>query len=255
MTDLELRKAASGIEAQFRDKTIPDEEIILQIKKIPELVHTKCLSGSNLFLDAVLGGRFPVAMALSDMGADIHWTNEASRIHGNALNVAHTPQQAEQLLALGLEIERNLLFSKPIENPAIVAAEHNDAPMLLYWLAKQKELFADDGEYIQALYYAAMEMVSMMNQYNMLSCVIADDELFSILKNIYSKVDNVSSIRLYLRALGNIGDKSLDAGKKGAAQDIERKEKGIVFRKINCRLWGSYLGKGDCLSGQVNEKF
>ncbi len=132
---------------------------------MPELVHTKCLSGSNLFLDAVLGGRFPVAMALSDMEADIHWTNEASRIHGNALKVAHTPRQAEQLLALGLKIERNLLFSKPIENPAVVAAEHNDAPMLLYWLAKQKEVFADDGEYIQALYYAAMEMVSMMNQY------------------------------------------------------------------------------------------
>lgn len=231
MTDLELRKKASEIVAQFRDKTIPDEEIILQIKEIPELVHTKCLSGSNLFLDAVLENRFSVAIALSDMGADIHWTNEASMIHGNALNVAHTPQQADQLLALGVEIERNLLFSNPIENPAIVAAEHNDTAMLLYWLAKQKELFADDAEYVGELYYAAIKMVSMMNQYNMLSCVIADDELFGILKNIYSKVDNVSSIRLYLRALGNIGDKSLDAGKKELRKTLNARKKELSSAK------------------------
>lgn len=231
MTDLELRKKASEIVAQFRDKTIPDEEIILQIKEIPELVHTKCLSGSNLFLDAVLENRFSVAIALSDMGADIHWTNEASMIHGNALNVAHTPQQADQLLALGVKIERNLLFSNPIENPAIVAAEHNDTAMLLYWLAKQKELFADDAEYVRELYYAAIKMVSMMNQYNMLSCVIADDELFSILKNIYSKVDNVSSIRLYLRALGNIGDKSLDAGKKELRKTLNARKKELSSAK------------------------
>ena len=192
---------------------------------MPELVHTKCLSGSNLFLDAVLGGRFPVAMALSDMEADIYWTNEASRIHGNALKVAHTPRQAEQLLALGLKIERNLLFSKPIENPAVVAAEHNDAPMLLYWLAKQKEVFADDGEYIQALYYAAIEMVSMMNQYDMLSCVMAYDELFPILKDIYSRVEHVSSIRLYLRAMGHIDDEGLDARKKELRKVLNTRKK------------------------------
>lgn len=68
MTDLELRRKASEIAARFRDETISDEEIILQIKELPELVHTKCLSGSNLFLDAVLEDRFSAAMALSDMG-------------------------------------------------------------------------------------------------------------------------------------------------------------------------------------------
>ncbi len=229
MTDLELRKKASEIATRFRNNTISDEEIILQIKEIPELVHTKCLSDSNLFLSAVLANRFLVAMALSDMGADIHWTNKASMIHGNALNVAHTPQQVEQLLALGIEIERNLLLSNPIENPAIVAAEHNDATMLLYWLAKQKELFADDAEYVGELYYAAINMVSMMNQYDMLSCVMADDKLFSILENIYSKEDDVSSVRLYLRAPGHIGDKSLYARKKELQKTLNARKKELSF--------------------------
>ena len=42
------------------------------------------------------------------MGADIHWTCEASMIQGNALGVARSPQQADQLLEWGVEIERNL---------------------------------------------------------------------------------------------------------------------------------------------------
>ena len=75
---------------------------------------------------------FPVARALQEMGADIHWTCEASMFNGNALNVAHTPQQADQLLECGVEIERNLslLISKPFKNPAIMAARHNDTTRL-----------------------------------------------------------------------------------------------------------------------------
>ena len=68
----------------------------------------KCLSGANLFLDSVLWEGFSIAKALSEMGADIHWTCEASMIHGNALGVAGSPQQADQLLEWGVEIERNL---------------------------------------------------------------------------------------------------------------------------------------------------
>ena len=68
----------------------------------------KCLSGADLFLDAVLWDRFSIAKALSEMGADIHWTCEASMIRGNALGVACSPQQADQLLEWGVEIERTL---------------------------------------------------------------------------------------------------------------------------------------------------
>lgn len=105
---------------------------------------------------------------------------------------------------MGVEIQRNLRFSIPLENPAITAAEHNDKAMLLYWLRKQKEIFADDLEYVRQIFCAAMDMVSMMNEYDMLACVIADDELFGILGEIYSKVDNADSIRLYLSALRKI---------------------------------------------------
>lgn len=95
-----------------------------------------------------------------------------------------------------------------------MAALHNDTNMLLYWLRKQKELFADDLAYVGEIFYAAIDVVSMMNQYNMLSCVIADDELFGILKEIYSGYDDAESIRLSLRALRHIDDESLDARKR-----------------------------------------
>lgn len=227
MTDLELRKRASEIAAQFRDKTVSDEEIIRQITEEPELVHVKCLSGANLFLDAVLWDRFSIAKALGGMGADVHWRSEASMIHGNALGVARSPQNAEELLALGVEIERNLSFSisKPFKNPAVVAAEHNDTTMLLYWLGKQREIFADDPEYVGKIFYAAIDMASMMNQYNMLSCIMADDELFGILRGIYAQEDNEKSIRLYLSALRHIKDERLEGRKEELRKVLNAKKK------------------------------
>ena len=225
MTDLELNKKVSEIVTQFRDSTISDEAILIQIQEEPELVHAKCLSGANLFLSAVFWNRFPVAKALSEMGADIHWVCKASMYHGNALNVAHSAQQADWLLDRGVEIERNLFLSQPFWNPAIVAAGHNDTTMLFYWLRKQRELFADDPEYVGQIFYAAINMVSTMNQYNMLSCVIADDELFGILKEIYSEVDNTMSIRLYLSTLRKIDGTSLDARKKELRKILNTKKK------------------------------
>ncbi|MDE6259950.1 MAG: hypothetical protein K2M42_03680 [Oscillospiraceae bacterium] len=216
MTGLELGKKAAEIAAQFRDETVSDEEIIRQIKEEPELVHATCLSGANLFLEAVAKNRFLVAQILREMGADIHWTCNASRFNGNALNVARTPQQADQLLEWGIEIERNLslLISRPFKNPAIMAAFHNDTTMLLYWLAKQRQFFADEPEYVERIFCAAIDVVSIMNQYNMLSCVIADNDLFGILKKIYSQTDDVKSIRLYLGALRHINDGILEPRKK-----------------------------------------
>lgn len=227
MTDLELRQKAAEIVTKFSDKTVSDEEIICQIKKEPELVHAECLSGANLFLEAVAKGRFPVACVLREMGADIHWNCQASIFDGNALNVAHTPQQAEQLLEWGVEIERNLslLISKPFKNPAIMAANHNDTTMLLYWLAKQREIFSDDPKYIRELFCAVINVVSMVNQYDMISCVMADDELFEILKDIYSQEDDAESIRLSLNALRHIKDKGLEVRKKELRKILNAKKK------------------------------
>lgn len=227
MTDLELRKKAAEVASQLGDKTIPDEEIIRQIKEEPELTQAACLSGANLFLESVVKNRFPVAQALREMGADIHWTCKASVFNGNALNVARTPRQADQLLEWGVEIERNLslLISKPFKNPAIMAALHNDTTMLLYWLGKQQELFADEPEYVEEIFNAAIDVVSMVNQYNMLSCVIADEKLFGILKEIYAQVDNVKAIRLYLSALRHIDDVSLEPRKKELRKILNARKK------------------------------
>ena len=68
-------------------------------------------------------------------------------------------------------------------------------------------------------------MVSMMNQYNMLSCVIADDELFGILKEIYAQVDNEESVRLYLSALRHIKDEGLEVRKKELRKILNAKKK------------------------------
>ena len=229
MTDLELKKRAAEIASQLWDKTVSDEEIIRQIKAEPELVHAKCLSGANLFLEAVVDNRFPVAQALRELGADIHWTCQASVFNGNALNVARTPRQADQLLEWGVEIERNLslLITKPFKNPAIMAAFHNDTVMLTYWLAKQRELFADEPDYVGELFHAAIDVVSTMNQYNMLACVMADQELFGILKEIYSQVDDTKSVRLYLSALRHISGESLEPKKKELRKILNAKKKAL----------------------------
>ena len=68
-------------------------------------------------------------------------------------------------------------------------------------------------------------MVSMMNQYNMLACVIADDELFGILKEIYAQVDNEESVRLYLSALRRIKDEGLEVRKKELRKILNAKKK------------------------------
>ena len=106
-----------------------------------------------------------------------------------------------------------------------MAAFHNDTTMLLYWLRKQRELFADTPEYVGEIFYGAIDVVSMMNQYNMLSCVIANEELFGILKEIYAQVDDTTSIRLYLSALRHISDEALEPRKKELRKILNAKKR------------------------------
>lgn len=83
----------------------------------------------------------------------------------------------------------------------------------------------DDPEYVREIFYAAINMVSIMNQYDMLSCVIADDELFVILREIYSQEDDAASVRLSLSALRHISDKSLENRKKELRKILNTKKK------------------------------
>jgi hypothetical protein len=102
--------------------------------------------------------------------------------------------------------------------------------MLLYWLNKQKEIFADDPKYLKELFYETVRMASIINQYDTLSCIIADEELFYILKDIYSKLDDVKSIQLYNSSLRQIDDKNLEARKKELRKILNG-------RKRNYFLW------------------
>ena len=46
------------------------------------------------------------------------------------------------------------------------------------------------------------------------TCIMANDELFRIMKSVYMQVDNAESVRLYLSSLSQISDKSLESRKK-----------------------------------------
>ena len=225
MTDQELRMLSAAIQSQLADAAVPDEVILDKVREVPELLQAKLPSSANLFLAAVSRGRFQLAKELAAMGADIHWRCEASGIGGNALNAARTPEQAEDLLAMGLEIERNLSLRLPCQNPAVTSASRNEPEMMRYWLQKQSQLFAGEPEYLQQLFYAAIRVASMLNQYGTLAVIMADDELFPLLKEIYSREDTVDSIKLYQSALRRIKDESLEPRKKDLRKILNARKK------------------------------
>ena len=225
MTDQELRMLSAAIQSQLADAAVPDEVILDKVREVPELLQAKLPSSANLFLAAVSRGRFELAKKAAAMGADIHWRCEASGIGGNALNAARTPEQAEDLLAMGLEIERNLSLRLPCQNPAVTSASRNEPEMMRYWLQKQSQLFAGEPEYLQQLFYAAIRVASMLNQYGTLAVIMADDELFPLLKEIYSREDTVDSIKLYQSALRRIKDESLEPRKKELRKILNARKK------------------------------
>lgn len=201
------------------------EEVISEIEKVPELVQVILPSGSNLFLDAVLFDKLQVVKALVEMGADVHCKNEASAVSGNALNVAGTPKMADYLLEIGVEVEKNLQLSMPYWNPVIKAVHRNNEVMFQYWIKKEKELFKEDEKYIEELVYVAIEQVCTMNQYPMLSSVMKDDELYDIMKRIYSELDNLLSIKLYLGTLRRVTDETLEDRKKELRKILNGRKK------------------------------
>ena len=225
MTDQELRMLSAAIQSQLADAAVPDEVILDKVREVPELLQAKLPSSANLFLAAVSRGRFELAKKAAAMGADIHWRCEASGIGGNALNAARTPEQAEELLAMGLEIERNLSLRLPCQNPAVTSASRNEPEMMRYWLQKQSQLFAGEPEYLQQLFYAAIRVASMFNQYSTLAVIIADDQLFPLLKEIYAGEDTADSIKLYQSALRRIKDEGLEPRQKELRKVLNARRK------------------------------
>ena len=227
MTEQELRKEGNEIVKLFRDKAVPNEEILSRIKAIPELVHAKLPSTANLFLEAVLKNRFEITKALVEMGADIHLKCRGSLIGGNALNVAYSPEMADYLLKLGVEIEKNLSSREKFVNPAIMAVRHNEKEMVFYWLNKQKEIWAGEEEYIEALIHETIYQVTIMNQSDMLAGIMADDELYQVMKDIYSKEDDLSSIKLILSSLRRINEEDLEKKKKELRKILNERKKSL----------------------------
>lgn len=228
MSEQELRQEAFEIAKLFNDKEVSDEEIISRIEAVPEVIQVQLPSTSNLFLDSVRTERFEITKVLAKMGADIHLQCKPSLISGNALNVACSPEQAEYLLSLGIEIEKNLSVREDFVNPAIMAVSHNDKRMVLYWLNKQKTLFSQEKDFIDALIYETIYQVTVMNQYDMLACIMADDELYPVLKEVYRKEDDKSSIKLKLRSLKQITEKDLDVRKKELQNILNQVKKSLA---------------------------
>ena len=228
MSEQELRQEACEIAKLFRNKEVLDEEILSRIKAMPEVIHAKLPSTANLFLESVSADRFEITKVLVQMGTDIHLQCKPSLISGNALNVVHSPEQAEYLLSLGIEIEKNLSARENFVNPAIMAVKHNDKKMMLYWLNKQKALFSQEKEFLDALINETIYQVTIMNQYDMLACIMADDELYHVLKEIYSKEDDMSSIKLKLSSLRKMAEEGLDEKKKELKKILSETKKDFV---------------------------
>lgn len=227
MSEQELSQEAFEIAKLFRDKEVSDEEILSRIKATPEAIHAKLPSTANLFLESVLANRFEITKVLVEMGADIHLKCKPSLIRGNVLNLAHAPEQADYLLNLGIEIEKNLSVREDFWNPAIMAVRHNDKRMVLYWLNKQKILFAEEEEFIDVLINETIYQATIMNQCGMLACIMADDELYQVMKEIYSKVDNISSVKLILGSLRQIKEEALEGKKKELRKILNDKKKSL----------------------------
>ena len=120
---------------------------------------------------------------------------------------------------------RNLSLRHPCQNPAITSASRNKPEMMRYWLQKQSQLFAGEPEYLQQLFYAAIRVASMFNQYNTLAVIIADDQLFPLLKEIYAGEDTADSIKLYQSALRRIKDEGLEPRKKELRKVLNARRK------------------------------
>lgn len=239
MDDKDLRKHMEDLRKMLRDTDTEEDVIVGLVRKTPEVAGVvSAMSRSNLFVEAVIYQRMRVAAELAELGADVKLEVPGSLVQGNALNVARSPEDAEWLLGLGVQVERNLEQNiqkrkSPYNNPAIMAVMHNEPQMVSYWLAKQEELFAGDKAYIAELYQAVVEMISAMNQVNMLEHIIGDDRMYEILKDIYAKVSTLpismqfKSIKLYQSALRKIADERLQGRKKELNQILNQRKKAL----------------------------
>lgn len=205
-----------------------DEEIQKKIAETPVIIKLRDRSsGSNLFVEAVSYGRMELAKYLAEQGADIYYESSSDWVQGNALNAAETPEMVEWLLSLGLKIEKNLTLKKPL-NPAVVHALHEQPEMMRYWLTKEKELFADDSDYVKKLFSKTIDVAACHNSGDFLSVIISDDELYPYLKANYSEEDwwdPKQSIKLHKHGLRMVVAEDLQERKKELNKILNQRAK------------------------------
>ena len=205
-----------------------DAEIQKKIAETPVIIKLRDRSsGGNLFIEAVTYSRMELAKYLAEQGADIHFESTSDYVQGNALNCAETPEMVEWLLSLGLKVEKNLTLKKPV-NPAIVHAMHQEPEMMRYWLTKEKELFADDSDYVKKLFSKTIDMAACHNSGDFLSVIISDDELYPYLKANYSEEDwwdPKQSIKLHKHGLRMVVAEDLQERKKELNKILNQRAK------------------------------
>ena len=218
------------------DESISDAEIQKKIEETPIIIKLKDRSsGTNLFMQAVLYDRMDLAKYLAEQGADIHYESTSDLFSGNALNNASTPEMAEWLLSLGLKIEKNLIqniYERPVpyENPALVTAQHQQPEMMCYWLKKEKELIADEPEYLEKLFFETVSAASCSSGSYMLTPLISDDDLYPYLKRIYAEGDTwdlSETIKLQKRGLKAIEAEELQERKKELTKILNQRVKDL----------------------------
>lgn len=180
------------IKIMLREKDITDEVIWKKISETSEIIKIKDKRSSNsLFLLTIPSGRLKLAKKLADNGADVYEKSTLPFFNGNALNGATTTEMADWLLSLGLKVEKNLVREQdarttPYYNPAVNAASRYDAVMMRFWLTKEKELFAEEPEYLEKLFEKTISAAAKANQSALLEFIIRDEELYPYLKKDYS---------------------------------------------------------------------
>ena len=192
--DIEMRylPIMDEIKIMLREKNITDGEIWKKISETPEIIKIKDKrSSTSLFLLTISSGRLELAKKLAENGADLHEETKLPFFNGNALNGATTTEMADWLLSLGLKVEKNLVREQeqrttPYDNPAVNAANRKDTGMMRYWLTKEKELFAEEPEYLEELLEKTISVAAKVNYNSLLEFIIRDEELYPYLKKDYS---------------------------------------------------------------------
>jgi hypothetical protein len=236
----EYARLMRDIRLEFiHDSEKTDEEVWNKICETPEIIKLRDRScGANLFIAAVCWNRMELAKKLPENGADIFFETNMDLVQGNALNGAETPEMAEWLFSLGLKPEKNYVRlqserTTTYDNPLLKAVDNSKPVMIRYWLAKEKELYAAEPDYLEELYRKMVQWAAIFNNSDVWSMFLSDDEVFPIVKNVFSTEQDPEEIKGYRRVLKKVESEDLQERKAELTKALSRtKKKEVPVDKI-----------------------